>query len=229
MSSIKGLSERIQRLLSGGNTPRDAKFHQLDVEYLVRDTAAKLIKGEWFAERNEGGKDIDSRYVVSFTKIPVLKDTETGENYIKMPIESYIRLPYGAGIRSIRPDSSGTKTKRTKSIEIRAFIPIPNRFEDIYFQLPAGSLEGVYGWMVRKDKIIFTKRYGKTLLDYDISTVTMDVVSADPKAVDVEDNLPLSQEMIQQLIVEVSGILRNTTPQVVDTIDDQNPNITKAE
>lgn len=228
MSSIKGIAERVQRILSGGNTPRDSKFHQLDVEYLVRDTAAKLIKGEWFAERNEGGKDIDSRYVVPFDALPVLKDS-FGDNYIDMPVDSYIRLPYGAGIRSIRPDNAGTNTRRTKTLEVRAFIPIPNRFEDIFFQLPAGSIEGQYGWMVRKDKIYFTKRYEKTLLQYDISKVTMDVVSADPKAIDVEDNLPLSSETVQQLILEVVSLLRDSSPQVVDVINDQNSNITKAE
>lgn len=229
MSSIRGIAERIQRIISGGNTPRDSQFHDLDIQYLVRDTAAKLIKGEWFAERNEGGKDIDARYVVPFYGLPVLKDSDTGENYIEMPVDSYIRLPYGAGIRSIRPASAGTKTKRTKQVETRAFIPIPNRFEDIYWQLPAGSLEGIYGWMLRKDKVYFTKRYDKTLLEYDISQVTMDVVSADPKAIDVEDNLPLSSEMVQQLISEVVNLLTQGSPEVVDQINDNNPNITRAE
>lgn len=229
MSSIRGIAERIQRIISGGNTPRDSQFHDLDVQYLVRDTAAKLIKGEWFAERTEGGKDIDARYVVPFYGLTVLVDSDTGENYIEMPVDEYIRLPYGAGIRSIRPASSGTKTKRTKQVETRAFIPIPNRFEDIYWQLPAGSLEGIYGWMLRKDKVYFTKRYDKTLLEYDISKVTMDVVSADPKAIDIEDNLPLSSEMVQLLIVEVTQILTQGAPEVVDQINDNNPNITRRE
>ena len=228
MSSITSISERIQRILNGGNTPRDAKFHDLDIQYLVRDTAAKLIKGEWFNERNEGGKDIDARYVVPFSGLPV-KIAANGENYIEMPVDTYIRLPYGAGIRSIRPDNSGTETKRSKRLEVRAFIPIPNRFEDIYWQLPAGSLEGIFGWMVRKDKIYFTKRYDQTLIEYGITKVTMDIVSADPKAIDVDENLPLSSEMVQQLITEVVMIFREGSPQVVDQINDQNPNITRAE
>lgn len=229
MSSINSISERIQRILSGGDIPRDSKFHELDVQYMVRDTAAKLIKGEWFNERNEGGKDIDARYVVTFRGLPVIKDTETDENYIEMPVESYIRLPYGAGVRSVRPDNGGTATKRTKQMELRAFIPIPNRFEDIYWQLPAGSLEGIYGWMIRKDRVYFTKRYGKTLLQYDISKVTMDVVSADPKAIGVDDNLPLSSEMVQQLVSEVVTIMTQGSPKIVDQINDQNPNITRIE
>lgn len=228
MSTIRSISERILRILNGGNTPRDSQFHDLDVQYLVRDTAAKLIKGEWFAERNEGGKDIDSRYVVPFYGIEV-KVNEYGDNYIDIPVDSYIRLPDGAGIRSIRPDVTGTKTKRTKTVNNRAFIPIPNRFEDIYFQLPVAALEGVYGWMVRKDKIFFTKRYGQSLLQYDVSKVSMDIVTSDPKAITIDESLPLAAEMTQQLIVEVTQMLRQGKPQVVDVINDENPNVTKAE
>lgn len=228
MNTIKSISERILRILNGGNTKRDSQFHELDVQYLVRDTAAKLIKGEWFAERNEGGKDIDSRYVVPFSGIEVKKN-EYGDNYIDIPVDSYIRLPDGAGIRSVRPDSVGTKTKRSKKVETRAFIPIPNRFEDIYYQLPVAALEGIFGWMVRKDKIYFTKRYGQSLLEYDVSKVIVDIVTSDPKAISVDESLPLSGEMVQQLIVEVVALFRDGKPQVVDVINDENPNVTKAE
>lgn len=226
MSTIRILSEQILRILNGGNVPRDSQFHELDVQYLVRDTAAKLAKGEWFSERNEGGRSIDSRYVVPFTGLEVKVDDNTQENYIDIPVTSWIRLPYGAGIRSVRPDNTGTtRTKRTKVVETRAFIPIPNRFQDIFFNLPAESLEGMYGWMVRGLKIYFTKRYGKTLKEYEINTITIDIVTMDPKAISVDQDLPLSGELLQQLKTEVIEIMSQGKPTIVDTIDDQNPNI----
>lgn len=226
MSTIRQLGEQILRIVNGGNIRRDSQFIPQDVHYLVRDSAAKLIKGEWFSERNEGGKDLDSRYVVTMTGQEVKVDAITKENYIDMPVTNYLRLPYGAGLRSVRPDNSGTtKTKRTKKVETRAFIPIPNRFEDIYFQLPAGSLEGIYGFMVRGNKIVFTKRYGKTLKEFEINTVTVEVASVDPKAVTIDDELPLSGELLLQLKAEVINFLQTGKPQVVDVIDDQNPNI----
>ena len=229
MSTIKGLSEQILRIVNGGNIPRDSQYHELDVQYLVRDTAAKLIKGEWFAERNEGGKTIDARYVVTFTNQEVKKDTITGENYVDIPVTNYIRLPYGAGIRSVRPwNEATTRTKRSKAIELRAFIPIPNRFEDIYFQLPTASLEGIYGFMTRGKKLIFTKRYDKTLLEYEINAVEIDIVTVDPKAIGVTDELPIAAELVQQLKIEVKEILMNKRT-VVDVIDDQNPNIIRPE
>jgi len=226
MSTIKGLSERILRILGGGNITRDSKFHILDVQYLVRDTAAKLIKGEWFAERNEGGKIIDPRYITTFKGLIVKEFSDTKENYIDMPVDNYIRLPYGAGIQSVRPDTTGvTRTKHTKFVENRAFIPIPNRFEDIYFQLPAGALEHQYGWMVRGNKIVFTQKDGKTLKQFDITTVIVDVVSFDSKTFQLTDELPLSSELTQQLIAEVIQILQTGSTPVRDVINDENPNI----
>lgn len=227
MSSIATVSDRCLRILNGGNIKRDSQFHMLDIQYMVRDTAAKLIKGEWFSERNEGGKDIDARYVVPFGGIAIKVDGVTKENYIDLPFTSYIRLPYGAGIRSVRPETTGTK--RTKQLEMRAFIPIPARFVDIYFQLPAGSLEGQVGWMVRRNKIYFTKKYEKTLLEWDVKTVAMDVVTTDPAALAETDELPLSSELIQQLITEVVTIFKQGKPEIVDQINDENPNVTKAE
>lgn len=230
MSTVRILAEQCLRLANGGNIPRDSQFNALDAEYLVRDTAAKLIKGEWFTERNEGGKTIDARYVVPLTGLEVKEDAITKENYINMPVTNYIRLPYGAGIRSVRPDNSQTTiTKRTKFEELQAFIPIPNRFEDIYFQLPAGSLEQKYGWMVRQNKIIFTKRDGMTVLEYKIKAVTVDIVTVDPKAIGRDDELPVSGELLQQLKLEVRDILKDGQTRTVDVINDANPNILREE
>ncbi len=225
MSTIAITAERVLRILNGGNIQRDTQWHELDVQYLVRDTVAKMVKGEWFNERNEGGKEIDPRYVVTFRNQEVKEDADTGENYIDVPVKSYIRLKDGSGIRSIRPDNTGTVTRRTKDTELTAFIPIPNRFEDIFYQLPACSLEGMYGWMVRRDKIYFTKRFDKTLLEYDISRVTVDVVTTAPEAIGIDEVLPISQEMMQDVITEVVSILRDGKPQLVDKINDENPNL----
>lgn len=229
MNTIRVLSERILRILNGGNFINDSKFNEQDIHYLVRDTVAKINKGEWYSERNEGGKRIDDRYVITFDGQEVKVDPLTAENYIDLPVKSYMRLPDGAGIHSVRPDKSGTNTKRTKNLEYRAFIPIPSRYEDIFFQLPAGSLENMYGWQLRKDKIYFTKKDDQTLLEYDISKVSVDVVSVDPAAVSLDDGLPLSAEAAQVVIAEVVQILKGGAPQVVDVINDNNPNVTKAE
>jgi hypothetical protein len=229
MSTIKGLSERILRQLNGGEVQRDSQWHQLDIEYLVRDAAATLIKGEWYQERNEGGKTIDPRYVVTFEDQEVKVDDRTNENYVEIPVGAYIRLPNQAGIRSVRPSFKTTGTKRTKTSETRAFIPIPNRFEDIYYQLPAAALEQLFGYMIRKDRLYFTKKSNKTLKEYEINAVDIDIVTVDPKAVDVDDPLPLSEEMNMKVREMVIAMITGGKPQVVDTINDDNPNVTRAE
>ena len=229
MNTIKGISERILRILNGGNVQKDSQFHQLDIEYMVRDMAATLIKADWFNERNEGGVNIDSRYVFTFSGIEVKVDEITKENYVDVPVDSYIKLPRGQGIHSVRPDPSGTNAERTKYSELKAFIPIPIDFEDIFYALPAGSLEQQYGWMVRGNKIFFTKRAGKTLIEYDISKVIVRVVTTDPKAIAYNEPLPLSSESVERLFKEVLNIFTSGKPQLVDVINDDNPNITKAE
>lgn len=230
MNTIKAISERILRVLNGGDVQRDSQFHELDIEYMVRDTAAKLVKGEWFNERNEGGSDVDARYIVNFDGIEVKEDTNTKHNYCEIPVDSWIRLPHGAGIRSVRPDVfNGTLTERTKFSELKPFIPIPSDFEDIFYSLPAGSLEQQFGWFVRKDRIYFTERNKKTLLESDIDKVSIRIVTTDPAAVGINDPLPLSADLTQQLITEVVTILTQGKPQVVDVVNDDNPNITKAE
>lgn len=228
-TTINILSERIHRLLQGGNVSRDSAFTKRDIRYLIRDYTARQVKGTWYQERNEGGMNIDSRFVVTFDGLEVKKDEATGENYIKIPIDSYLRLPDGSGLRSVRPDNTGTSTKRTKEYELKAFIPIPNRHRDLYFGLPDGALEQQFGWEVRKDKIFFTEKSEKTLLQWDIKKVTLDAATIDPKAIEDDDPLPLPNEEIPQIIESILQLAQNGTTKVADVINDGNSNIVRSE
>lgn len=219
--TVSILSERIHRLLKKGNVSRDTEWDDRDFEYLVRDAAAKLIKGDWYETRNEGGKNIDSRYVATFT-VPVVKNAN-GDNYCAIPVSNWLRLPDEAGIQSCRPDMATLSTKKTKENEFRAFIPIPNRFLDVYANLPAGALEGQHGYMIRKDKIVFTKRYEKTVLDNGIKNVEMDIVTVDPAAVGLDEPLPLPAEMVSLLLIEVLQVFGISGQNAKDLINNENP------
>ena len=226
MTTIRILAERIMRLIKGGNISRDNQWDERDVQYLVRDVTSELIKGTWFEERNEGGKGIDSRFVVTFNEVEVKENSITQENYIEMPINSYLRLSDDSGVRSIRPDYSASETKKTKDFERKAFIPIPNRFKDIYNQLPAGALEQQVGFEVRKDRVYFTKLGEETIKEAGINMVSIDVATVDPAAVDIDDALPLPNEYVPRLIGRVFELLGiNVTP---DVISDNNPIVTQA-
>jgi len=225
MTTIRILAERIMRLIKGGNVSRDNQWDERDIQYLVRDVSSELIKGTWFEEMNEGGKGLDSRFVVTFNDIDVKEDSVSGESYIEMPIDSYLRLSDDSGVRSIRPDFSAAETKKTKDFENKAFIPVPNRFKDIYNQLPAGSLEQQVGFEVRKDRVYFTKVNDTNLKEL-VAKVTMDVATVDPAAVDIDDALPLPNEYVPRLIGRVFELLGiNVTP---DVINDNNPIVTQA-
>lgn len=226
MTTIRILAERIMRLIKGGNVSRDNQWDERDIQYLVRDVSSELIKGTWFEERNEGGKGIDSRFVVTFEGVEIKEHESTGENYIEMPIDSYLRLLDDSGVRSIRPDFSESETKKTKEFERKAFIPIPNRFRDIYSNLPAGALEQQVGFEIRKDRVYFTKIGDQTVMNAGLKKVIIDVATVDPAAVDIDDALPLPNEYVPRLIGRVFELLGiNATP---DVINDNNPIVTQA-
>lgn len=220
--TVSILSERIHRILKKGDIQRDTEWDPRDFEYLVRDVTSKLIKGDWYETRNEGGKNIDSRYLASFTET-VQKDNN-GDNFCVIPVSNWIRLPDDSGIQSCRPDIATLTTKKTKEHEFRAFIPIPNRFLDIFANLPAGALEGQHGFMVRKNKLFFTKRYEKTVLDNGIKKVELDIVTVDPAAVGIDEPLPLPSEMISGVILGVLEILGVSSQKAKDLINNENPN-----
>lgn len=227
MSTINILSERILRILSGGNIPRDQKWEERDIQYLVRDAVAKTVKGTWYEEKNEGGDGLDSRFVVTFTDQEVKKDSRTGENYVEIPVDSWLRLPDDSGIRSVRPSRPNEETKRTKAHELRAFIPIPNRFKDIYLNLPAGALEQQFGYEIRKDKIYFTTKgtttegQPRTLEDWKITKVDIDIATVDPAAVDIDDPLPLPNDYNVDVIQTVLTLMGIQVP--IDVINDNAP------
>src|SRR6478736_4009451 len=114
------LAERIHRILKAGDIPRTTPWDDRDFQYLIRDEAAKQIKGSWFEARKEGEKNADSRYVSSFV-CAVLKEDVTNENYILIPVSNWLNFPDGTGIESVRPDLATAITEKTKNKEMRAF------------------------------------------------------------------------------------------------------------
>lgn len=203
--TIAILAERIHRILKAGNITRNTNWDDRDFQYLIRDEAAKQVKGMWYESRKEGEKHVDSRFVSTFL-VEVQKNDNTDENYCMIPVSNWLNFPDGTGIESVRPDIEKLTSKKTKGKEFRAFIPIPHRFEDIYLGLPSGALEGQFGWKLRKDKILFTKRYDKSLLDDGIPFVEMDIVTVDPKAIAVNDVLPLPAELVDGLIRNILAL-----------------------
>jgi hypothetical protein len=220
--TIQIIGERTLRILKRGNLQRDKEWDFRDIEYLVRDTAAKLIKGEWMSGRADGQKELSSQYIATFTQ-PVLKDPY-GVNYCDMPISNWIRLPNESGIASVRPDTLTLKSKKTKGYEIQAFIPVPNRFIDIYANLPAFALEGCFSWQLRKNKLYFGERWGETVLENNITNVIIDVATVDPGAISIDEPLPIGEDMISTVITEVLKILGAAESKPKDYLNDQNVN-----
>lgn len=220
--TLQILTERVQRILNKGDIQRDRVFDPRDIEYLLRDECAKLMKGNWFEVRNAGEKNISSIYVTTFI-CPVLED-EAGNNYSDVPVSNYLLLPDESGIQSVRPDVLTTSTRKSKESELLGFIPVPNRYRDIYAMLPAGALEGQFSYQVRKNKVFFGLRYNQTVLFNGIENVEMDIATVAPEAVAITDPLPIPAEMVVDLMMGVLQILGLTQKQAKDLTDNENPN-----
>lgn len=203
--TVTVLAERIHRILKTGNVTRVTSWDDRDFQYLIRDEAARQIKGAWYEARKEGQKHVSSQFVSTIT-IDVLKNNATSENYSEIPLASWLNFADGTGIESVRPNIETLASAKTKDKETRAFIPIPHRFEDLYAGLPAEALEGQFGWKIRLKRLLYTKRYNTTVLEAGITKVDVDVVTLDPTVIDANAVLPISADMVDPLIRNVLAL-----------------------
>lgn len=219
--TLEILNNRVMRLLKKGDFGRDREWDMRDIEYLLRDACAKIAKDSWYEARNSGDKNISSVYVTTFT-VPV-KEDEAGNNYCDIPVDSWVMLPDEMGIQSVRPDPLTTGTRKTKDDELQAFVPVPNRFRDIFGALPAGAVEGLWTYQIRKKKIYFSTKYDQTLLFNDIENVDIDLISFDASAIALTDALPIPEEKTGELIISVLQVLGMPQNQIKDLTNNENP------
>lgn len=228
MSTIQIYGERIMRILQKGNVTRERPLDYRDIHFVIRDQAAAIAKGQWFESRNDGGKDISSIYVCTFT-VDVLVDAQ-GVNYCLVPVSSYLNLPDESGVQSVRPDPLTTSTKKTKERELTAFIPVPNRYRDLYSVLPAGAMEGLITYHVRKNKIYFgtlSETFDgseRTVIDVGIKKVEIDVATVSPEAVAIDEPLPIPQDKEKDLMIGVLMFFGLTDQKAKDLLNNSNPN-----
>ncbi len=222
VQTLNTLGERVLRLLKRGDIPTDVEWDIREIKQAVKDSAhtivEPLLKPVVIKNFLEKPTRIDGRYVNPYSKITVLIDADTEENYVDIPA-SYIDIGGGMGIQSVRPI--------LKQVIHRAMIPISNRELDIYLGLPAGMLEGQWAFMIRGNKVFFTKRYDKTLIEAGLKRVNMDIVTLSPQNADDDDPFPVSDSLIKLIIEDVLILYGASAEQIKDLINDENPNLTK--
>lgn len=198
--TLNGLAEQVIRLFNAMRPTAEVKLEKREVVRQVRSIASELTRNRWYEMRSTGEvKHLGQLYMGQFDGVEVLKDDITKDNYCWLPAQEE-DLPDGTGIQSIVPNTNNAE-KNTQ------MIPIPPNAEIILSQLPAGALEQRWGFMPKRDKVVFSKLRGKTLLEERIETVNIvQVVALADTIDDPSASIPIPQDLIPELLKQTLAI-----------------------
>lgn len=223
MNTIKSLTERVLRVLNSGAIPRDSRFKDRDIEYMLRDGLGTLILNSWSTARSlKEGMDVADTFVVTVTK-PVQLSSRN-DCYIDLDFD-WINIPDGTGVRAVRPSIGSVNPLSLQVPGYSAFIPIPERFFDIYKNLPAESLEGQIGWALRGKRVWLTDLYGQNLVnDLGIESCDIDVISTSDNVIGLDSTIPITSDMAEELVKKTVAFFMPGMATIKDTLNDNNPN-----
>lgn len=222
-NNVRRLSERVLRIINAGNVPNDSRFGMRDVEYMVRDVLGSKILASWSSARaNKEALDISDSFISTITKD--VEETIRKECFVDLDFD-WVNIPDGSGIQSCRPSINNIDMLEIQTPNLSAFIPIPARFDDIYRNLPAQSLEGQVGWLNRGKKIFFTTVAGQTLIDLGVTKVDIDVVSTSEAVLGQDKTISIPSDIADAVVKEVAIFFVPAMQAQKDMLNDNNPNI----
>ncbi|MDX1629674.1 MAG: hypothetical protein R3345_13300, partial [Fulvivirga sp.] len=192
--TLNSLAEQVIRLLNSNRHTAEIKLDKREVVKQVRSIASELTRKRWYEVRSQTDvKHLGQLYLAEFTGVSVEKDTSTGKNFCWLPAHEE-DLPDGTGIQSVIPEH---KNKEKND----PVIPIPPNASVIISTLRAGALEQRWGYEPKRDRLVFTKRKGKTMLEEGIKTVTVNMVVALADTIDDPDQpIPFPSDLLPELL-----------------------------
>jgi hypothetical protein len=97
----KVLAEQVLRLFSGGDASDDSGWDLREIELLVAQAHAMLVRNEYFTNlKTEGQHSVGAEHYTTFVKVPVVFDTERKEDYTLLPAQ-FISIPGNKGIHQV--------------------------------------------------------------------------------------------------------------------------------
>lgn len=211
MTTLRELSERTIRDLSGGDIPSDSPY---DMDYVIqtwRDVMNADLKMESLNRRH--GPSDDKSAVVQFIAkytVPVEKDLVGTEMrvYAKLP-DYFHSVKYNRGIYSVSEVKKSLRPMiKVQHAHVTDRLSHKHEIEgDTYFYYVEGM--NVY-WM-------------RDILKDRITHVLIKLIIAAPSIYGPDDVLPLLPENIFDMMIKVKMQIQNKFPQ--DRIADANPNL----
>ena len=198
--TLNGLAEQVIRLFNAERPTAEVKLEKREVIKQVRSIASELTRKRWYEMRSTGEvKHLGQLYMGEFNGVEVEKDDVTKENFCWLPAQEE-DLPDGTGIQSVVPNTNSAE-KNTQ------MIPIPPNAEIILSELPVGALEQRWGFKPKRDKLVFTRLRGKTMLEEKITTVNIvQVVALADTIDDPSSPIPIPHDLIPELLKQTLAI-----------------------
>lgn len=213
--SLNSLAEQVIRILNAERPTQEVKLEKREVVKQVRSIASDLTRKRWYEMRSTGETThLGELYLGEFNGVEVERDELTKENFCWLPAQQE-DLPDGTGVQSVKPNTN-TAEKNTE------IIPIPPNAEIIISQLPVGALEQRWGYKLKRDKLVFTRQRGRTLLEENIKSVNIvQVVTLADTIDDPSAPIPIPQDIIPELLRRTLAIFGVSKEMEEDVINDQ--------
>ncbi len=213
MVTLRKLCFQVKRLLSAGTTPKDSKLNDAYIIAEIRQVTHGLLKMEWYAGKQEGRVGASPILIATYPDVPVLNDTVRKRNYSVLPAYP---MNVEEGVQQVKP-MTGIPSRDV------AMIPIaPHEYELFKSLLVASEImKDQFTFEVGRDRVEYTKKDNKTLLQHGINFVEMKILVQDPEQISEDDNFPVPPEMELQIIQGVCalhGMLNVTHDQVNDDV-----------
>lgn len=217
MTTRRKLAAQIRRLLSNGPQTKDSKLSDRYIQELIGQVTHRLLKLDYFQGKNMGDDVVNHLCVATYEDLTVLNDTQRKRNYVLLPAYP-MNLPGGTGIQEVRP--------YTGKVDVDvAMIPINSGEVDLFRSQLFGLeiLKDQFCWEPTRDRIYFTRRNEKSLLESNITKVQIKMVVIDPEQIEEDDNYPVPPELENQIILEVLKLHGYNPQQAADLINDGQP------
>jgi hypothetical protein len=205
-------------MLSAGTTPKDSNLNDAYIKAEIVQVTNQKLKIEHYANMKEGGRDVLPQCIATYSSVAVVNDTTFKRNYSVLPAYP-MNLPNGVGIQQVRPQT-GVPARDT------AMIPIMPHEMELFKSLLVGSeiLKDQWTFEPDRNKVWYSRKNNKTLLEDGISAVEIKMVVYDPSAIAEDDNYPIPPEMEIEIITGVLMLHGFTTKEILDSINNDNAN-----
>jgi hypothetical protein len=213
-TSLNIFADRIIKLLEG-RLSSENRLDRREVVRMIRDAINHVLMAEIKRAYVEGEKTIDVHYVATFRNLDIVQDDDTEMYYTLIPT-SFVSLYNQQGIQQVTPITR-------EGARGDALIPLSPGEMEIYRNLPAGSLEGLWAYEIDRDRIWYLQNDRGEEIIRKYSEVDMRVVTINYENIDDDAQIPIPGELYKTIMDTVLDTCIKGFQLPVDRVNDNQP------